>query len=98
MPAPSHPLHGGKGAIAVAKSSPLPLWKQVPQLHLALTAEPSIVRLCVAILDRDGAMKITFAGCVLLTIFSLSAPLRPSDSSIHESKLLALENAWNQAQ
>src|SRR5882724_8388307 len=43
-------------------------------------------------------MKITFAGCVLLTIFSLSAPSRPSDSSIHESKLLALENAWNQAQ
>src|SRR5207245_3142208 len=42
-------------------------------------------------------MKITFAGCVLLTIFSLSAPSRPSDSSIHESKLLALENAWNQA-
>jgi len=98
MPAPSHPLHGGKGAIAVAKSSPLPLWKQVPRLHLALTAEPSIVRLCVAILDKHGTMKITFAGCVLLTIFSLSAPSRPSDSSIHESKLLALENAWNQAQ
>ncbi len=38
------------------------------------------------------------AGCVLLTIFSLSAPSRPSDSWIHESKLLALENAWNQAQ
>src|SRR5207249_6304039 len=87
---------GDKGTIAVDKSCHLPLWKQVPRLHLALTVEANVVRLCIAILDR--AMKITFAGCVLLTIFSLSAPSRPSDSWIHESKLLALENAWNQAQ
>ena len=96
MPAPSRPLHRGKRTIAVDKSCHLPLWKQVPRLHLALTVEANVVRLCIAILDR--AMKITFAGCVLLTIFSLSAPSRPSDSWIHESKLLALENAWNQAQ
>jgi hypothetical protein len=43
-------------------------------------------------------MKITFAGCVLLSILSLSAPSSPSNSSIHESRLLALENAWKQAQ
>jgi hypothetical protein len=43
-------------------------------------------------------VKITFSSLVLLTIFSLSIRSSPVDSSAHESKLLALENAWNQAQ
>src|SRR5213593_459552 len=48
MPAPGHPLHGAKGTIAVEKSSHLPLWKQVPRLHLALTVEANVVRLCIS--------------------------------------------------
>src|SRR6266571_9287348 len=48
MPAPSRPLHRGKRTIAVDKSCHLPLWKQVPRLHLALTVEANVVRLCIS--------------------------------------------------
>jgi len=43
-------------------------------------------------------VKITFPSLVLLTILALATRSSPVDSSFHESKLLALENAWNQAQ
>ena len=43
-------------------------------------------------------MKITFASLVLLTIFFLSIRSSPVNPSADESRLLALENAWNQAQ
>src|SRR5947207_7131416 len=39
---------GDKGTIAVDKSCHLPLWKQVPRLHLALTVEANVVRLCIS--------------------------------------------------
>jgi Domain of unknown function (DUF4440) len=43
-------------------------------------------------------VKITFASLVLLTIFFLSIRSSPVNASADESRLLALENAWNQAQ
>jgi len=43
-------------------------------------------------------VKITFASLVLLTIFFLSIRSSPVNPSADESRLLALENAWNQAQ
>src|SRR5205823_4177426 len=96
MPAPSRPLHRGQGHDCRRQKLSPAIVETGSTAAFGFDSRANVVRLCIAILDR--AMKITFAGCVLLTIFSLSAPSRPSDSWIHESKLLALENAWNQAQ
>ncbi len=39
-----------------------------------------------------------FAGVLLLSIFMASAQVSPQDQRADKSKLIALENAWNQAQ